>query len=107
MNFPTGLNSNEPNREFFAPFVEPLKKHTIVADLSGERDYRWGTEELAAYLCPFTPQNVFRFDHLWQKILAKHPEKSAILSVHGHKLQLGRTSDQALRVNFDYVCKRA
>lgn len=105
---PDGLYSNGPNRELFVPFVERLKQHTFVVKLSGEHDYRSdGTEELSAYLCPFTPQNTVRFDRLWQKKLAHHPEKSAAVSVHGHKLKLERTSGQALRVTFDDVCKRA
>lgn len=107
-NHPDQLYHDGPNREAFLPFVENLKKHVDVVELSGARDFRSlsPAETQSTYLSPVTPQTRERFDELWRHALKEGKEHIVTVAVHGRKLTFHRSCGPNLRVAFSDVCQQ-
>lgn len=105
---PDELYKNGLNRQLFLPFIDLLKAHVEIVEVSGGRDYRLDRLRAAGtWFSPIDPDNVRTYDALWRDMLGKDEETGATLEVLGRHVTLPHASGGLVRATFASLCSTA
>jgi len=104
---PDGLYKDGLNRQLFLPFIALLKKHTVVADLPSQQDYR---------RLKFAGQHVYAFgtgpevreamDQMWLRITGGEPGRPGVVESIGRQIPVPLMAMGAARFGFSDLCEK-
>jgi cell division protein ZapE len=103
---PDDLYKDGLNRALFLPFIQNLKDHLEVVELSGPIDHREGRLTGAqTYFTPINPATRAEVDRIWQAIShgQAHP---LVLRVHGRDVEIPAFHNGVVRASFYDLCGR-
>lgn len=103
---PDDLYKDGLNRQIFLPFIDILKSHMVVHELSSPTDYR--QDRLAGSQVYFTPNDSTAQDainHIWHDLTGgeQHP---LTLHVQGRQIDMPRFHNGVARAKFYDLCGR-
>ncbi len=104
---PDDLYKDGLNRQLFLPFIDLLKTHMEVRELTSDRDHR--QDRLAGAQVYFTPADAAArqaIDALWEE-LTHGLEETLTLHVKGREVELSRYHNSVARASFFDLCGRA
>jgi len=104
---PDDLYRDGLNRQLFLPFVGILARHTDVAGLDGELDYRkLKTGRMPIYMTPLGSETDKLMDAAWASMTDGESVAPEFLSVKGRKVEAPQAAGHAARFSFDDLCAR-
>ncbi len=104
---PDELYENGLQRENFLPFIQFIKKNSIVFHLDSPTDYRYKTiAKTETILTPNNPQNNQRMDELFHYLRGNNPVIPAKIKADGREVEYITTAGRVLLSNFDELCER-
>ena len=108
---PDDLYKNGINREVFVPFIEIMKHRLDVLHLDSETDHRLlRMDRGGVYITQDTP-DIDNFEgvmgRMFRSLVGEDTPGPRDLKVGGRTLKLERATDNAMRSNFDALCKTA
>ena len=103
---PDDLYKDGLNRQIFLPFIDMLKQHMVVRELSSPTDYRQDRLSGAkVYFTPVNQQARAAIDAIWQDWTGGAAEP-LVLHVQGRDVELPRFHNGVARAKFYELCGR-
>ncbi|MFC4351771.1 cell division protein ZapE [Fodinicurvata halophila] len=104
---PDRLYEGGLQRERFLPFIDLLKQHLEVYDLSAGRDYRLDRlQEQPVYYSPLTPGNREALEEIFSELTDGGESQTETLTVKGRKLAIPAAAHGVARMSFRDLCER-
>lgn len=104
---PEHLYANGINRQLFLPFIDTIRAHCEVVELTGERDWRLDRmKDRRTWLAPVDAQGRAEFEGFWDEMKGDEPEEPAHLAVKGRDVVIQRTAGGLARATFADLCAR-
>ena len=104
---PEALYENGINRQLFLPFIDLIRDHCEVVELTGERDWRVDRlVESRLWLAPINEAERTEFETLWADLKGGESEAPIKLTVSSRKVGFQRTAGSLLRATFAELCAR-
>lgn len=102
---PDDLYRNGINRELFLPFIDRLKAHCDILELSAIRDYRLDRLTAApVWYAPTGPESTEALDQAWQRLTCGAEPRQMHLIVKGRQLEIPRAAAGVARFTFGQLC---
>lgn len=103
---PDNLYRNGLQRARFLPAIEQIKKYCDVMNVDAGIDYRLRTLTQAhLFLSPINAQNRQHLDEVFVKLAGKEGELNPVLEVNHRKMQVLRSAEGVLAVEFKVLCE--
>ncbi|EJD6508103.1 MULTISPECIES: cell division protein ZapE [Providencia] len=103
---PDDLYRNGLQRARFLPAIEQIKKYCDVMNVDAGIDYRLRTLTQAhLFLSPINSENRQHLDDVFVKLAGKQGEQSPVLEVNHRKMQVIRTAEGVLAIEFKVLCE--
>ncbi|WP_369308661.1 cell division protein ZapE [Providencia rettgeri] len=103
---PDNLYRNGLQRARFLPAIEQIKKYCDVMNVDAGIDYRLRTLTQAhLFLSPINAQNRQHLDDIFVKLAGKPGEINPVLEVNHRKMQVLRSAEGVLAVEFKVLCE--
>ena len=103
---PDNLYRNGLQRARFLPAIEQIKKYCDVMNVDAGIDYRLRTLTQAhLFLSPINAQNRQHLDDVFVKLAGKQGAINPVLEVNHRKMQVLRSSEGVLAVEFKVLCE--
>lgn len=104
---PEDLYKNGLNRQLFLPFIDMLRKKTVVVETAGARDFR--LDRLSGDQVWFSTGadgQTEGFERLWLDLKGGETEEPTVLPVLGREVRMERTVGGMARATFAELCGR-
>lgn len=92
------------NRGGFLPFIDLVKRQNLVYQMVSNTDHRLLGHEASTYLCPASPDNEKKFDHLFLEMCKGQKPSMQLLKVFGRDVEVPRAFNGICYFNFYELC---
>ncbi|ORC85086.1 ATPase [Trypanosoma theileri] len=92
------------NRESFLPFIELVKRQSIVYNMRSETDHRLSGSDAQTYLSPINTENDKKFADLFLQVCKGMPTVERKLRVFGRDIRIPAACGDVCRFHFADIC---